>query len=197
MSILELNTIRKLTFGHEEIAAVLGITPASARVTATRYVGLGLLLQLKRNCYILRDVWRRLELEQKFSIAAILQTPSFISFTTALVYYNITTQVQQDFIESAALQRTKTIAVESTVFSYTKLHPNLYRHFGRADKFFIAEPEKAVPDALYLHSMGKYRLDISAVDFGKLNRSRLATFAECFPLKVNQLSLRLYDEFEA
>ena len=190
-----LQTIRKLTFGYEEIAAVLGITLASARVTATRYVRTGLLIRLKRNCYMLRDSWSRLEPEQKFTVASLLQTPSYISLMTALTYYEITTQVQQDFIESAALQRTRTFNIESTAFAFTKLQPNLFHHFSRVKNFFIAAPEKALLDALYLQGMGKYRLDVSSLDIKKIDRKNLEALADFFPEKVKHLCRRLYDEF--
>ncbi|RQW04564.1 hypothetical protein EH222_11065, partial [candidate division KSB1 bacterium] len=189
-----LQKIDKLFFGYEELASVLGISLASARVTASRYARAGLLLRLKRNCYIRRDTWRHLEREQKFAIAAILQTPSYISLLTALEYYQVTTQVQQDFIESMALQRTKSVTIESILFRFTKLQPNLYRDFGKVKGFFIASPEKALFDALYLCSMGKYRLDFSSIDYSKFDRKALEKLATLFPEKTVRLFRRLYEK---
>lgn len=56
MKIGELNSITQLYFGYEDIARALKISPASARVSASRYVRLGLLLRLKRNTYLLREL---------------------------------------------------------------------------------------------------------------------------------------------
>lgn len=194
MSAFGLQKIGKLFFGYEELSAVLGISLASARVTASRYARAGLLLRLKRNCYIRRDSWRHLDREQKFAIAAILQTPSYISLLTALDYYQVTTQVQQDFIESVAQQRTKSVTIESTVFMFSKLQPDLYFDFSKVKDFFIASPEKALFDALYLSSMGKYRLDFSSIDYTKFDRTTLEKLAVLFPEKTVRLYQRLYDK---
>lgn len=112
MKFLQLQNISKLYFGHEEIARALGITSNSAKVTASRYVKQGLLVRLKRNLYILKEKWFNLDREQKFVIANLIQTPSYVSLMTALDYYEITTQMQRDFIESIALKRTKGVEIE-------------------------------------------------------------------------------------
>ena len=121
MSFLELKKIEKLYFGYEDIARVLSITLQSARVTANRYVKKGLLIRAKRNIYLLNDRWLDLTREQKFIIANIIQTPSYISLMSALEYYEITTQIQQDFIESIALKRTKEVVLDHTFFNYIKI----------------------------------------------------------------------------
>ena len=51
---------------------------------------------------------------------------------------------------------------------------------------------KALLDALYLMSLGRYRLDLSAVDFGRLNRDKLARLLALFPPNTEKL-LRRYD----
>ena len=94
MKFLELRTIRKLYFGYEEIARVLGISPASARVSASRYVRQGLLVRVKRNMYVLREVWNTAGVAEKFLLVNMGQMPSYISLMTALEYYELTTQMQ-------------------------------------------------------------------------------------------------------
>ena len=42
MKLIELRKIEKFYFGYEELARTLGISTASARVTASRYVQKGL-----------------------------------------------------------------------------------------------------------------------------------------------------------
>ena len=185
MNFLELKKIEKLYFGYEDIARALSITPQSARVTANRYVKNGLLIRAKRNIYLLKDRWFNLTREQKFILANIIQTPSYISLMSALEYYEITTQIQQDFIESIALKRTKEVALDQTFFNYTKINPVLYSGFFRIRGFFIAPPEKAFLDAIYLKSFGRYQLDISSIDFSKLKRKKVEEMAAMYPEKTN------------
>ncbi len=184
MRLLELRTIRKLYFGYEELARVLGISLASARISASRYVRQGFLVRVKRNMYVLKDVWDAAGRSEKFLLVNVGQTPSYISLMTALDYYEITTQVQRDFFESVAVKRTKEIKVEGSVFRYSKIAGNLYFGFKKEKEFFIATPEKALLDAFYLMSYGRYALDISALDSDKLDRNEITRLSTEFPLKT-------------
>jgi len=187
MKLLELNTIKKPYFGYEEIARVLGISTASARVSASRYVKQGLLLRIKKNMYVLREAWNAAGREEKFSLANLGQVPSYISLMTALDYYEITSHVQRDFFESVAVKRSKEIHIKGSVFRYVKVTSALYFGFKKEKGFFIATPEKALLDAFYLMSYGRYSLDIPALDEMKLDRDEIKRLSREFPLKTQNM----------
>jgi predicted transcriptional regulator of viral defense system len=190
MKLEELNRIKKLYFGYEEIARVFGIDAASARVTASRYVGQGLLLRMKRNVYMRREVWNAAGKPEKFLLANLGQVPSYVSLTTALDYYEITTQVTRDYFESVAVKRTKEILLNGTVFRYAKITDALYFGFKKEKGFFIAIPEKALLDAFYLMSFGRYALDLAAIDATKLDRDEIKRLSGEFPRKTRDLLKR-------
>jgi predicted transcriptional regulator of viral defense system len=187
MKLRELSSIRKLYFGYEEIARVFGINEASAKVTASRYVRQGLLLRVKRNMYVLREVWNAAAREEKFLLTNLGQVPSYISLMTALDYYEITTQVQREFYESVATKRTKEIYLNGSIFRYTKINSDLYFGFKKEKGFFMATPEKALLDSFYLMSYGRYSLDVSALDAEKLDLNEINSLANEFPLKTQTL----------
>lgn len=182
-----LSRLNKLYFGYEDLAAVLGISPASARVTASRYVRQGLLVRVKRNLYVLKEQLNAAGREELFQLANLGQVPSCISLATALDYYEITTQVQRDVIESVAVKRSKEIRLNGTVCRYTKVSRRLYFGYERRRGFFMATPEKAFLDAMYLQSFGRYALDLAAIDAGKLDRSKLKQMSKNYPLKTRKL----------
>ncbi|MDY6990922.1 MAG: hypothetical protein SWQ30_23010, partial [Thermodesulfobacteriota bacterium] len=183
----ELNRIKKLYFGYEEIARVFSISLASAKVTASRYVRQGLLLRIKKNVYVRRDVWNGAGIEEKFLLANLGQVPSYISLMSALQYHEATTQMLRDFVESVAIRRTKEINVNGSVFRYTKIASSLYFGFKKEKGFFIASPEKALLDASYLMSYGRYSLDLSALDVTKLDRDEVKRLSVAFPLKTRNM----------
>ena len=187
MRLEELNRINKLYFGYEEIARVFGIDAASARVTVSRYVGQGLLLRMKKNLYLRREVWNAAGKEEKFLLANLGQVPSYVSLTTALDYYEITTQVTRDYFESVAVKRTKEILLNGTVFRYAKITGALYFGFNIEKGFFIATPEKALLDAFYLMSFGRYALDLAALDAAKFDRNEIKRLSREFPWKTRNL----------
>ncbi|MCX5706027.1 MAG: hypothetical protein NTZ92_08245 [Candidatus Omnitrophica bacterium] len=181
MNINKLRSIKKLYFGYEAVAKALDIASASAKVCAYRYTRQGFLIRVKRNIYVRRDIWDSLSQEELFCLANIAQAPTYVSLLTALGLYEITTQVQRNFVESIAVKRTKELRVAEVVFNYTRIKSSLYRGFVKKEDFFIATPEKALLDALYLMSRRIYSIDLSAIDFKKLDLKRLRKEADFFP----------------
>jgi len=139
------------------------------------------------NMYVLREVWNALGRAEKFILVNMGQTPSYISLMTALDYYEITTQVQRDFFESVAVKRTREIQIDGSVFRYSKIAGNLYFGFKKEKGYFIATPEKALVDAFYLMSYGRYALDISALDSEKLDRDEIIRLSVEFPSKTKNM----------
>lgn len=194
MRSFDLLKISKIYFGYQDIARELGISLESARVSACRYAAQDILIRIKRNFYMLYETWNRLERTEKFQIANLIQVPSYISLMSAMDYYQVTTQLQQDYIESIALKRTKEIEIKKNIFNYTKIKPNLYFGFERKEGFFMATPEKAFLDAIYLMTLGRYNFDLASIDFSKLNAKALQMTAEQFPAKTKR-TLEKYDYF--
>ena len=122
-----------------------------------------------------------------FLLANLGQVPSYISLTTALEYHEVTTQVLRNFVESVGTKRTKEINVNGSVFRYTKIASGLYFGLKKEKGFFITTPEKALLDAFYLMSYGRYSLDISALDTTKLDTEEIKRLSIKFPLKTRKL----------
>ena len=186
MRIKDLQNLENKYFGLQDLSKVLGINLTSAKVSASRYVKQGFLVRIKKNMYTLPDFWKNAPIEDIFMIANLVQTPSYISLTTALAYYEITTQIQQDYIESVAIRRTKEINIDRRTFRYNKIKENLYFGFIKEKDFFIATPEKAFMDIIYLASLGRYAFDLAAVDREKINWNKIAHLCDSFPSKVRK-----------
>jgi predicted transcriptional regulator of viral defense system len=181
----------KVYFGIDDLVELLKIRPASARVLGSRYVRNGFFTRIKRNFYVLSEAWDKFDTDDFLKVSNFLQTPSYISFLTALSIYNLTTQVQQNFIESACLKRSVKINISGAAFNYYKIKKELYFGFIKKDGIFIATKEKALLDSLYLYSFGKYRLDFNAISFNKFNKGSLKGIMKLFPDKTQRLVKRL------
>ena len=179
----ELKKIKKNYFNYQDIARILAISEASAKVLSARYVKQDYLIRLKRNFYILKERWSNLSNLEKMEIANILQVPSYLSLMTALSYYEITTQLQRDFFESISLQRTFSREIDGAIFNYSKIKQEYYFGFRKEKVIFIALPEKALIDSLYLSFHGKYHLDISSLDFRKIDLKIFSELIQVYPDK--------------
>lgn len=181
MNLPKLRVISKPYLSVDDVARVLAIARPSARVFCARQVKRGELLRLKRNLYMLRERWEHLSEPERFALANLLQVPSYVSLMTALSSYGLTTQVQQGFVESVAIYRSKEVQVGQAVFRYTRLARDLYFGFSRREGYFIATPEKALADCLYLAALRRYHLDWTSLDLDRVNRKALAAILKRFP----------------
>ncbi|HOE22094.1 MAG TPA: hypothetical protein PLA58_03250 [Smithellaceae bacterium] len=182
---------KKEYFTLEDAARNAGITTASARVLCSRYTRKGLLLRLKNNLYTTAWRWENMKRFDFFKIANVLQVPSYISLMTALAYHEVTTQAQQGFFESVGRKRTVTYAVRESVFQYTKIAGRYYGGFVRSGGVFIATAEKALLDAAYLYSFGKYKFDKDSLDLSKLEMNSLKSLLQPYPQKTKETVKRL------
>lgn len=181
----------RLFFSVDDAAEILGITISSAHVLCSRYVRKGLFIRLKRNVYIVAQRWRNLGRTDFLTVANFLQVPSYISFLSALAYYEVTTQVPRMVWESASLKRSKLFSVRGVEFRYYRLSRSLYQGFLNADGLFIAEREKAFLDSVYLSSLGRYSLDVSALDLGKLKRAEIEGWLRYYPARTKRLAAEI------
>lgn len=183
----KLSELKNAFLSIEKIALALDITIDSARVTASRYVKSGLLLRPARDLYVLKSRLADLSKDEKMQLANLIQPSSYISFMTALSYYEISTQMQQNYFESSALIRSKNKDVEDLKFRYFRIQRKLYFGFEKINNIFIAKPEKALADSLYMMSLGRYSLDISSLSFKSINNDKLDSVLKRYPRKTVKL----------
>jgi len=186
--------IEKPYFSHEDVAGLLAIKKESAAVLCTRYVKKGLLTRLKRDLYARAETVAHLSITDLYRIANLLQVPSYVSLVTALSHYGVSTQVQRGFVESVSMKRTKAFERGGITFRYVKVSAALYGGFIKDQGAFIASPEKALLDSIYLASMGRYTLDVASLDLNKLDRKKLVRLAANHPSKTQKFLERLYEE---
>lgn len=181
MHIEEILSIKDLYFTPKKIAEVLDINYKSAIVSCHRYEKQKLLIRIKRGIYTLSTKWGSLGSEELFRVANILEVPSYVSLQSALSYYGLSTQVQRDFVESISVKRTKNIQICHREFVFSRITKRLYSGFYKHNNFFIAEPEKAIIDALYLSSLNRYTLDLTAIDWDKISKKKVKSYLKSFP----------------
>lgn len=186
--------IEKPYFSHEDVADLLAIKRGSAAVLCARYVKKGLFTRLKRDLYVRTETIAHLGTMDLYRIANLIQVPSYVSLMTALSHYGVSTQVQRGFVESVSVKRTKAFERGGISFRYVKVSLTLYGGFVKEQGAFIASPEKALLDSIYLASMGRYALDVASLDLSKLDRKKLIHLAADHPSKTRKFLERLYEE---
>lgn len=135
-------------------------------------------MALRRDLYALSHEERSTALSREL-IAASLYQPSYISLQTALSYYKMIPE-KITAVTSVTARKTKTFENEEGLFSYRHLKKQAYFGFRQVRDeagypYFIAEPEKALLDYLYLNlsAVGEDPVDYLRESLRLQNRSIL------------------------
>jgi predicted transcriptional regulator of viral defense system len=171
----------RLFFTAQDVAAVKGSGLASAYVSCTRYVQKGYFIRVKKDFYVHADTWNHYGFFDFLRLANFLQVPSYISFTTALEYHGLTSQVQRNWYECVTTRRSNSFTPLGTTFLYHKLNERLYFGYERRDGIFIAAPEKAALDSAYLEVRGNTSIDWDAISLDKMDKHKIEEWIVRFP----------------
>ena len=158
----------------------------------SRYVSESVFLRIKNNFYVLTENLERYRRDDIMKLSNYLQVPSYISLTTALVQWDLTTQVPINTYEACCKRRSREYQAGKITFNYFKISSKYYFGFIKKDGIFIAEKEKALMDALYLYSFGKYSLDFDALEIDKLDRRRILELEDYYPQKTRKIIRKVY-----
>lgn len=109
-----------------------------------------------------------------------LDKNSYISFEYALYYHNLIDQVPS-VITSASKTRSKKVLMSNWNFEYTHLKDTLFFGYVLKENIYIATPEKAIADLIYLISRGKRMAELDTFEIKKINQKKLREILKKFP----------------
>ena len=167
----------------------------------TRWTKQNLLVKLRNSWYSFPDYLKTPNIQ--YFVSNKIYTPSYVSLHSALAFYGI---IPEAIVQTTAVSSLKKANFENNFgsFSYQQILPKLM--FGNEQKtflnkhsLFLATPEKAILDLLYLYPQYNSEQEIIEMRFDEefmqedLNVERLNEFTEKFQSKVlrNRVNLLL------
>jgi len=131
---------------------VVGIKTSQIELQLVRWAKSGRLLKLRRGLYVLGKPYRKIE-PHPFLIANRLQRGSYVSFQSALAYYDLIPE-HVPVVTSATTGRSESLKTPLGVFIFRHLKAGMFSGFRQvkiADRqqAVIATSEKALVDLLY------------------------------------------------
>ncbi|MEW6066955.1 MAG: hypothetical protein AB1610_01465 [Nitrospirota bacterium] len=181
---------------------IKGIDSGFFRARLNEWQNKGYIRKIVKGYYIFSD----LELSENvlFEIANKIYSPSYISFETALFYYNLIPESVYS-ITSTSTRRTYDLKSQIAEFSYRTIKPDLffgYNIVGYDNKHFkIACVEKAVLDYFYVRPDIKTEDDFAAMRINsdlflkQINEDNLQEFLERFAKKTLAKRVKLLLKF--
>lgn len=162
------------------VAALFGVPLTSARVLARRLERRELLTKVGPGLYANLQGKPTLE-----ALAARLWRPCYLSFEWALLRHGISTQVPVE-IACVTTNRSRRVLSRWGALRYHHFPPALFIGFAEETlpdgaPAWVALPEKAVLDTLYLKLLRGHPAETDEWDLSKLNRPRLRELLSLYP----------------
>lgn len=175
-----LKGFNKPYFTVADLEKILDLKREVLYVTLNRLVKAGVLVKLKRGIY--KGESQSLELERA---ANEIYYPSYLSFESALSRYGILNQIPYT-LTFATTKTSKRQSLRGKEVEYRRLKSSLFFGYNLIGGIYVAEPEKAILDELYLMSKGRIAVDTGEWSLVGLNKKKLLEYAKKFPPTVRK-----------
>jgi len=174
----KIKAVRKSYFTVSDLEKLFGLKRKSLYVALSRLLAQGWLKRLRKGIYQLSDVPSDVE-----RIANQLYRPSYLSFESAMSRYGILSQIPFA-VSFATPRRSKRVSVEGTEVEFRQIKKELFKGFHLKEGLFIAEPEKALMDQLYLTSLGKASIDPQGLNLREISKKKLLQWSALYPSRA-------------
>lgn len=186
----KLKGLNKAYFTVTDLEKVVGLSRDSLYVLLNRLVKNGVLVRLKRGIYT--PAFQGLGLEK---VANELYYPSYLSFESALSRYGILSQIPY-VLTLATPKTTKRMVLAGNEVEYRQLKDSYFFGYTLENGSYVAEPEKAILDQLYMISRGKATSETGEWSVVGLDKTKFLKYAERFPEGVQTAAKKLSSRFE-
>jgi predicted transcriptional regulator of viral defense system len=170
----EINNIPKKYFSLKDLSKISNLGGNSLKVAISRLARTGKVVKLVNGLYTqdINDIsWENLAIN--------IYSPSYVSFESALNYYNILSQ-QTFSLTLATSKRKKDVNIHNYSIVYRHIKNNLLWGYIRKDDYLIAEPEKAFLDLAYLSLNGYGYFDPKEMNLSLLNKGKIKKYLKRF-----------------
>jgi predicted transcriptional regulator of viral defense system len=176
--IKKLQKINKPFYTIADLEKVTSLSRNSLYVALKRWLAGGIIERLAQGIYL--PLGSTISIE---NVAAQLYIPNYLSFESALSQYGILNLIPYT-VTFATTRKTRKYTIQKQEVEFRQIAPKLFFGFEMKNGIYIAFPEKAFLDEVYLMARGKARLDLDELDIKKLSTQTLKDLSKRFPVYV-------------
>lgn len=186
----KINLLKKPFFTVADLAKLLDKKRKGIYLVVHRLTKGGVIKVIVPGTYRLTDKFSNFTM-----IANQLYWPSYLSFETALANYGILNQIPY-ILTFATTRKPKTTILENQQeVCYRRIKKDFFFGYRRITDVYLAEPEKALLDQLYMVSKGKTTLDYDELNLKDLKKTLFLKYAKKFPKPTQKLARELVKQF--
>ncbi len=164
-----------------DLEKILGQKRPSLYVTLNRLVKHGVLTRLRRGIYQVS-----LQAPDLARIANQLVYPSYLSFESALSRFGILSQIPYTLTFATPL-RSRRLTLGDTDVEFRQLKQELFFGYQLKNGLYLAEPEKALLDQIYMITRGLSDLSLGELNLDPVDPEKLSQYAQRFPKPVQAI----------
>ena len=158
---------------------------SNLKMAVKRLKDAGVIVSVARGMYFLQG--KPLNIEK---LANQIYYPSYISFESALATYGVINQGLYQ-ITLATTRHSKKLKLAGTICEYIKIKESLFFGFTLVKGVYLAEPEKAFLDELYLLTLGKRPVNYGEWYLKELNKAKIKKYLGAYGHRVQEIAEEL------
>jgi predicted transcriptional regulator of viral defense system len=178
----EIDKIDRNFFTVEDLKKITGLKRDYLYLQLSRWVKSGILERITQGIYANPNA--NIEIGE---VASFLYPPNYLSFETALASYGILNLVPYT-LTFATTRRTKTYKIRGKEVLFRQIKESLFFGYKEKKGAYIAFPEKAFLDQVYMVKKGLATLPINEIDLKKLSKTETKKFLPLFPDNVREFT---------
>ena len=170
-----INQQEKTVFSSKDISRLINKNSNYTKVFLSRVRKNNLLQFIERGKYCKLDT-------SEFEVASNILFPSYISFLSALSIQGLTDQIPVE-ISLVALKQRSSFFFKNYRITFSTFPKKLFFGYTRRDNMYIADPEKAILDSLYLNIVPLSEI-VKIINESELNMNKFLDYAEKMDSKI-------------
>lgn len=170
-----LERLKRPFYSIADIEKITGLSRNSIYVVMKRWVDEGILERIGTGIY--RPFTTKPAVE---NVAAALYLPNYLSFESALSRHGILNLVPYT-LTFATTRKSKRMTIEGRDIEFRQIKKELFWGYEMEGGIYVAKPEKAFLDLVYITSRGLASIDLDEMNLKKLSKPTLKKLSKKFP----------------
>ena len=188
ISVLQkLEEYKKDFYTFKDLQNIFNVPANSLKVQLSRWCKQGVFIRLSRGIYTPYNA--KIEVNK---VANQIYYPSYLSFESALSYYGILSQIPYT-LTFATQKKSKKLVLKDTQIEYTQLAKRLFFGYTLENGIYLATPEKALMDTIYLVSKGKRTLTVDELYLKNIDKEKFKEISLKFPKNTRGMAVKVIE----
>lgn len=170
-----LERLKRPFYSIADIEKITGLSRNSIYVVMKRWVDEGILERIGTGIY--RPFTTKPAVE---NVAAALYLPNYLSFESALSRHGILNLVPYT-LTFATTRKSKRMTIDGRDIEFRQIKKELFWGYEMEGGIYVAKPEKAFLDLVYITSRGLASIDLDEMNLKKLSKPTLKKLSKKFP----------------